>query len=136
MSSTEETTIDKIDHLVEKCYNVMLANDYFNENGIGKFKAFCIAEEFDTDCIPEELKTIVNQEYEHAFESLYSGIMWKILGGFYNLIEDSKSIQQNLTWFNIANIIKSEFDENICKSFLKIQANQSKFNYNDIPNQG
>eukprot|EP01084_Bolivina_argentea_P131215 231632_1 len=99
MSSTEETTIDKIDHLVEKCYNVMLAtdyfNDYFNENGIGKFKAFCIAEEFDTDCISlswnlcrwrdrdiswENLETVVNQEYEHSIESLCSEVMWKILG--------------------------------------------------------
>eukprot|EP01084_Bolivina_argentea_P291231 500519_1 len=129
MSSTEETTIDNIDRLIEKCYNFVGGKDYFNEYGIGKFKAFCIDEEYDTDVLPEYLQTAVNKDkkkYKKAFESLYSKVIWVTLGYFYNLVEDSKSKgKQNLTWFNIANIIKCEFDENICKSFKKIQANES-----------
>eukprot|EP01084_Bolivina_argentea_P086261 155915_1 len=141
----DEETIEQMDQMLGQCHVLMGRNDYFNEYGVGKFKAFCIDEEFDTDIIPEELNT-VKQEYDGASFSDGDVIgkgMWRVLGYCRYLLQgnkiqddnNNKLSKQKLSWFNIANIINFEFDENVCKSLKKIKMNESKMNDNDIPTQ-
>ena len=53
---SSESSFDRIDHWMGKYYESMGRDDYFDENGIGKFKAFVDGESFEIDDIGDELE--------------------------------------------------------------------------------
>eukprot|EP01084_Bolivina_argentea_P003324 6238_1 len=175
MEDLEAAAIIKIDSLLAKYYTVMGRNDYFNDDGNGKFKAFCDNNTEHMDFLAQTLKNTEikgdeellmledenedenEDEYEDAddwfafdaecdisaIDTNFPGLpvgdnqqeIFKILRYFYHQYDKStEQIKQNLSWINILNIVKFEFDDNTCKSLRKIM-NNTDIDENDTPEQ-
>eukprot|EP01084_Bolivina_argentea_P220695 373981_1 len=75
MSQSTSDCVDKIDCLLAKYYIAMGRNNYFNNDGIGKFKLFC-DENGEADVIdvlnPEEEQSNYDSDGSMTYDSDYS----------------------------------------------------------------
>eukprot|EP01084_Bolivina_argentea_P220694 373978_1 len=145
LSTSDEFISDSVkeilDCLLAKYYIAMGRNDYFDNDGNGKFKLYCgeeLFEEvlndpnfFEVDYSPEYIDNcpILSDTEMDKDEQIM-----RILNHFHNIAENINYIKHNLSWSNISNIINFEFDENTCKSFRTI-LDEHKIDHHTFPKQ-
>eukprot|EP01084_Bolivina_argentea_P182499 315036_1 len=124
-----DDTLDQRDILLGKYYSVMGRNDYYDDNGIGKFKSFChddnniMAGFADIDSnFPLtqniEYDDILDQKEKEEMIKMEEKEIFKIVKYLFdNFVDNITYVKRQLNWNNIRNIIEFEFDKKTCKVF-------------------